>query len=94
MPHSAWWLADAAFGFVALRLGAVTRWGALALGVGSLLAILGIGQLELTSPENPTFFGPIALTGVALNGVAWILLGLDLVLDGRAVARLRSALAR
>ena len=37
----AWWLADAAFGFVALRLGAVTRWGALALGVGSLLAILG-----------------------------------------------------
>jgi hypothetical protein len=90
----AWWLADAAFGFVALRLGAVTRWGALALGIGSLLAILGMSQLELTSPSNPTIFAPIALTGVALNGVAWILLGLDLILGGSPVPRLRAALAR
>ena len=75
--------------------GAVTRWGALRprRRIGSL-AILGIDQLELTSEANPTIFGPIALIGVALNGVAWILLGLDLVLDGRAVPRLRSALAR
>ena len=90
----AMWLADSAFGFVTLRLGAVTRWGAGALAVGSLLAILGMSHLELTSPSNPTIFGPIALTGVALNGVGWILLGIDVMLEGRAVPRLRSALAR
>jgi hypothetical protein len=90
----AWWLTDAAFGFDALRLGAVTRWGALALGVGSLLAILGMSQLGLTTPGNPTIVAPIALTGVALNGVAWILLGLDVMLGGSPALRLRSALAR
>jgi hypothetical protein len=88
------WIADSAFGVVALRLGAVSRWGALALAVGSALAILGMDRLELTSEANPTIFGPLGLTGVALNGVGWILLGLDLVLDGRAVPRLRSAPAR
>jgi hypothetical protein len=90
----AMWLADAAFGFVTLRLGAVTRWGAGALAIGSLLAILGMSHLELTSPANPTIFGPIALIGVALNGVAWILLGLDVMFGGSPVPRLRSALAR
>jgi hypothetical protein len=38
-----------------------------------------MGRFELTSPANPTIFGPIALIGVALNGVGWVLLGLDLV---------------
>jgi hypothetical protein len=90
----AWWLADAAFGFVALRRGAVTRWGALALGVGSLLAILGMSQLGLTTPTNPTIVAPIAMIGVALNGVGLILLGIDVMLGGAAVPRLRSALAR
>lgn len=90
----AWWLADAAFGFVTLRLGAVTRWGALALGVGSLLAILGMSQLQLTTQANPTIFAPIAMIGVALNGVAWILLGLDVMLGESPALRLRSALAR
>jgi len=71
------WLTDAAFGLVALRLGIVWRWAALALAIGSVLAVLGIDRLELTSPNNPTIFGSLALTGVALNGIAWILLGLD-----------------
>jgi hypothetical protein len=88
------WIADAAFGTVAFRLGAVTRWGALALAVGSALAILGMDRLELTSPADPTIFAPLGLIGVALNGVGWILLGLDLMLEGRPVPRLRSALAR
>ena len=79
----AMWLADAAFGFVSLRLGLVTRWGALALGLGSLLAILGMSHLELTSPANPTVFGPLSLFGVALNGLGWVLLGLDVALRGR-----------
>jgi hypothetical protein len=90
----AMWIADSAFGLVALRLGQVTRWGAAALAVGSALAILGIDRLELTSEANPTIFGPVALAGVALNGLGWILLGLDLMLDGRTVPRLRAAPAR
>lgn len=73
----AMWLADALFGLVTLRLGIVTRWGALALAVGSALAILGIDRLGLTSEANPTIFGSLALTGIALNGIAWILLGFD-----------------
>jgi len=76
----AFWLADAWFGLVALRLGVVWRLAALFLAVGSLLAITGIDRLELTSQANPTIFQPIALTGVALNGIAWILLGLQLAL--------------
>ena len=74
----AMWLADAAFGLVTLRLGVVRRWGALALAVGSVVAVTGIDRLGLTSGANPTIFGPLALAGVALNGIGWILLGLDL----------------
>jgi len=86
------WLADAAFGAAAFRSGAASRWGPLALAIGSLLAIAGMGRLGLTSPTNPTIFGPVALTGVALNGLGWILLGLHLASGGRLVvpgARLR-----
>jgi hypothetical protein len=71
----AMWLTDSAFGFISLRRGAVLRLGALALAVGSLLAILGMSHLELTSPTNPTVFGPLALAGIAINGIGWILLG-------------------
>jgi hypothetical protein len=71
------WLADALFGLVALRLGVVSRWGGLALGLGSLLAITGMDRLELTTRDNPTIFGPLALVGIALNGIGWILLGID-----------------
>jgi hypothetical protein len=88
------WLTDALFGLVTWRLGAVTRWGALALAVGSALAILGIDRLGLTSEPNPTIFGPISLIGPALNGVGWILLGLDVMLGESPALRLRSALAR
>ena len=75
----AWWLADALFGFVALRLGGWARLGALALAAGSLLAITGMDRLELTTRDNPTIFLPLSLTGIALNGVGWIVLGLWLV---------------
>ncbi len=88
------WLTDAVFGLVTWRLGAVTRWGALALAVGSTLAILGIDRLGLTSEANPTIFGPISLIGIALNGVGWIMLGLDVMLGESPALRLRSALAR
>jgi hypothetical protein len=74
------WMADAWFGLVALRLGVVWWPAALVLAAGSLLAILGMDRLELTSQANPTIFGPIALTGIALNGVAWVLLGIDVIM--------------
>ena len=79
----AMWLADAAFGFVALRIGVVTRWGAFALAIGSLLAILGMDRLGLSSAADITIFGRLGLIGVALNGLGWILLGLDLVMRTR-----------
>jgi hypothetical protein len=72
------WLADAWFGIVALSLGVVWRPAALVLAVGSVLAIAGMDRLGLTSAANPTVFGSIGLTGVALNGLAWVLLGLDI----------------
>jgi len=80
----AMWLTDAAFGLVAVRLGVVSRWAALVLAIGSVLAVLGIDRLALTSPSNPTVFGALALTGVALTGIGWILLGLDLAIRSRA----------
>jgi hypothetical protein len=80
----AMWLTDAAFGFAALAAGSVTRWGALALGVGSLLAFLGIDRLGLVSPGDPTsLLFRLALFGVALNGFGWILLGGDVALGRR-----------
>jgi hypothetical protein len=83
---AAMWLTDAAFGLVTLRLGVVRPWGALALAIGSALAFTGIDRLELTSPANPTIFGPLALAGVALNGIGWILLGLDIATQRHAAA--------
>jgi len=73
----AMWLTDAVFGLVTLRLGVASRWAALALTIGSVLAITGIDRLGLTSLDNSTIFGPLALTGVALNGIGWILLAIE-----------------
>ena len=77
------WLTHAAFGLVTVRLGVVSRWGALALAIGSALAIFGMGRLELTSQADPTIFGPLSLIGIALNGVGWILLGFDVATRAR-----------
>jgi hypothetical protein len=83
---AAMWLTDSAFGLATLRLGVVTRWGAMALAIGSLLAFTGMDRLELTSADSPTIFGFLALAGVALNGIGWILLGLDVATRGRPSA--------
>ncbi len=74
----AMWWADAAFAFVSLHLGALTRWGALALAIGSVLAFTGIDRLELVRGDLAWLFVPAALVGAALNGVGWILLGVDI----------------
>ena len=76
-------LTDAAFGLVTLRLGVVTRWGALALAIGSVLAFTGIDRLGLTS----TIFGPLSQVGIVLTGIGWILLGWDVATRRRTVER-------
>ena len=68
------WFANVAFGLVALRLGVVSRWGSLALTVGSLLAasgFLGLGSSPL-SELVPT----LSWIGILLVGIGWVLLGL------------------
>ena len=80
---AAMWWADAAFGVVTWCLGAVTRWGALALAIGSVLAFTGMDRLELVRGDLAWLFVPAALVGVALNGIGWILLGVDLAFRRR-----------
>lgn len=77
-------LTDAWFGVVTWRLGVVARWGALALAIGSLLALTGIDRLALTSESNPTIFGPLSQAGIVLGGIGWILLGIDVAIRRRA----------
>lgn len=84
---AAMWLGVAAFGLVSLRLGVLTRWGPLALAVGSVLAFTGMGRLGWTgSADDPTIFLPLSQVGIVLNGIGWIALGLDVALR-RAPAR-------
>ena len=73
---AAMWLADAALGFVAWRIGARARWAGLALGLGSLLALTGMGRLGLFNGDFGWFFLPASQIGIALNGIGWITLGL------------------
>ncbi len=80
----AMWWTDALFGLVTVRLGVLARWGGLALAVGSVLAFTGMDRLALTSPDNPTIFGPLSLAGIALNGIGWILLGIGVATGRRA----------
>jgi hypothetical protein len=71
------WLADAAFGLVALRLGGVSRWGALALGIGSVLALTGVSGLGFTAGPWASMIEPLTILGIVLVGFGWILLGID-----------------
>lgn len=78
------WITDAAFGAVSLRLGVVWRWAALALTVGSLLAFSGMGGLGLSTGSLGWIVGPLSLVGIALNGIGWIALGVDVAFRRRA----------
>ncbi len=89
----AMWLADAAFGFVLWRSAGVARWVGLALAIGSVFALTGIDRFELVRGDSAWFFSPAALTGVGVNGLAWILLGIDLARRGRTSDPLPQAIA-
>jgi hypothetical protein len=73
------WLSDATFGLVALRLGVVSRWAAAALTVGSLGALSGVGGLPFITGPFAAIVFPFSQIGIALNGIAWIALGLGLL---------------
>ena len=86
-PPYAWsqgavWLTGAWFGLVALRLRAVTRWGALALTIGSVLTIFP-GMSPLVRGPYGSILTPIALAGIGLIGIGWIVMGLDVALRRR-----------
>jgi hypothetical protein len=71
---TAMWLADAWFGLLTFRIGAVNRWPALALAVGSVLAVNGFG---LVTGDLGSIVGSLALAGLTVNGLAWIAMGID-----------------
>jgi hypothetical protein len=72
------WVSDAAFGLVALRLGVISRWAAAALMIGSILALSGVDRLGLVTGPFAGIVTPLSQVGIALNGLAWIALGLGL----------------
>lgn len=81
--NHALWLADSLFAIVVFRLGGVVaRLAALALALGGF-AIVGIapGLRSLWEPNE--LASAIALAGVALNGLGWILLGLVVAFPGQ-----------
>ena len=78
---AAMWLSDAWFGFVTFRLGVLNRWSALALFVGSLAAFTGMGYFGLA--PNGSVMEKVILTLMALHGLAWILLGVEVALRRR-----------
>jgi hypothetical protein len=85
---AAMWLSDAAFGAVLasrrnLTAGLGGRLGAIALAVGSLLAIIGMDRIGLVSPDRDSIFKTLAGVGIFLSGLAWIVLGLDVALGRR-----------
>ena len=80
----AMWLSDAWFGLVTARLAVVDRWGGLALAIGSPLAIIGMSEFGLAVGPFGWLVTPLALTGVALNGLGWLLLGVALVRQAKA----------
>lgn len=73
------WLTTALFGVVALRRDGLTRWGALAVAVGGVLAVTGIDRLGLVSAASPTIFDPLSQAGIGLVGIGLIVMGLDAV---------------
>lgn len=75
------WLSNAWFGLVTFRLGVLNRLSALALAISAVLALLGMSNFGLQAPGSVT--QAIILTGIAVHGLAWILLGLEVALRGR-----------
>lgn len=72
------WLGSAAFGAVTAVIGVVSRLGAWAVTIGSLLTLTGIDRLGLVSETSPTIFNTLSQIGIVTMAIGWIMLGLDL----------------
>jgi hypothetical protein len=72
------WLTDAALGLVIARHGGFLRVAGLTLALGSGLTLPGIDWFGLTRGDLSALFVPLALAGQGLNGIGWLLLGIDL----------------
>ena len=84
-------ITDAAFGLFVARRGGLLRLGGLTLrAVGSILALLGIDRLGLVGGDFSTLFVPLGLAGQGLNGIAWVLLGLQVATRRVPVADTRA----
>jgi hypothetical protein len=82
LAANAMWVSNIAFGLVALRLGVVSRSGTIVLTIGSLLAAMGVdGNLSHKLAET---LAPLTVAGVAMVGIAWILLGIEVATRRRA----------
>lgn len=79
------WLADAAFGLVAWRIGVVSRPAAVAVALGSLMAMAGISPLGLTTGPLAGLVESMSLAGIALLGVGWVWMGVDVVTRRRPI---------
>jgi hypothetical protein len=81
LSAAAMWLSDAWLGLVTFRLGVLNRWSALALLVGSVAAVAGMSNFGL-APEG-SLASKVILTGMAVHGLGWVLLGLEVALRRR-----------
>ena len=75
----AMWLAAAWLGIVAVRLGHAPRLASWLLAVGALLVITGVDRLELRARLGAALIDAASLAGIAMLGVALVLLGWFLV---------------
>lgn len=76
---SAMWLGDAWFGIMLARIGGGSRSVGVVLALGSILAWGGMSRFGLVSGDAAAIFEPLALGGIAMNGLAWMALGIGLV---------------
>jgi len=81
MSAVAMWLSNAWFGLVTLRLGVMNGWSAFTLMIGSIAAFAGMGYFGLAA--NGTLGETVKMTLMALHGLAWVLLGLELAFRRR-----------
>ncbi len=88
---TAMWLGDAWFGAVVAWIGGGTRWLGVAMAVGSVFAWSGLSRLGLVSGDIAWLVGPLALAGVAVNGLGWMSFGAVLLRGNRRGSGVRPA---
>ncbi len=78
---AAMWLSDIWFGLVTLRLGVLSRLSSAALVIGSVATFAGMGVFGLT--QQGSLMAQVIMAGLALHGVAWIALSVEVALRPR-----------